>query len=90
LRLQEYHLFLLREVVIGENVCMELLQEVVRREVAAGRMLPRDELYDLALVGSNGSHYSHADLEAIAAPEAGEAKPALKGWRGLLHRLTKS
>ena len=87
-RLQEYHALVLREAVIGRNVCIEMLDAITIREMAAGRMAPDDELRDLVKTGRAVPHYSQAELELIAMREAKEAAGLTPmGWRGLLQRL---
>src|SRR5260370_16261848 len=48
-RAKDYRLLLMREVLIGENVSVELLNAVTQREVQAGRMAEKDELRQLAV-----------------------------------------
>jgi hypothetical protein len=53
-RLQDYNLLLIKEAIIGRsdnNVPPDKLAAITRREVAAGRMLPEDELHNLAAAG---------------------------------------
>jgi hypothetical protein len=50
-RVKDYRLLVIREVLIGQNVSIELLNAVTQREVQAGRMTEIDELRQLALKG---------------------------------------
>jgi len=87
-RLQAYHALVLKEAVIGRNVCIEMLDAITLREVAAQRMAPDDELRDLVRTGRAAPHYNQAELEVIASREAKEAAGLTPmGWRGLLQRL---
>jgi hypothetical protein len=69
LRLKEYHLLLLRDVIIGDSICMETLIPLVRRELQAGRMKEDDELLRLALGGNSGVHPGRTELLERAARE---------------------
>ena len=88
-RLEDYHLLVVRECVVGETVCTETLDAVTLREVAAGRMAPDDELRVTAVDGMADSHYSRPELEAMAAAKPGSplAKQSTRR-RGLFGRLT--
>jgi hypothetical protein len=53
-RLQDYNLLLIKEAMIGRtdgNVPPDKLAAITRREVAAQRMSPEDELHKLAVAG---------------------------------------
>lgn len=43
-RLQDYHLFIVRECIIGQSASVELMHATTAREIAAGRMAEDDEL----------------------------------------------
>jgi len=83
-RHKDYNLLIVRESLVGENVCTETLNAVTRREVAAGRMHSDHELRIAAINGMAAPHHTRAELEAIAA---GKSEP-LHGWRRLLYKLT--
>ena len=72
----DYRLFLVRESMLGENVCAETLAAVTQREVSAGRMTPDHTLYTTAQEQVAKPHYSRAELVAIAAEKAAGKKPA--------------
>ena len=89
-RLKDYHLLVVREALVGENVCTETLDSVTRREVEAGRMSPDDELRVGAINAMVAPHYSRAELEAIAAgkPPTPPQASQTTGWRRFLSKLT--
>jgi hypothetical protein len=87
-RLQDYRLLIIREALIGENVCAETLNAVTEREVAAGRMAPDNDLRETALRGIAAPHLSRAELLEMdakqrAAPMVSDSKP-VSGWRRAL------
>lgn len=47
IRKREFNLFLVSEARIGNNASVELMDEITRREIAAGRLAPDDELRKL-------------------------------------------
>jgi hypothetical protein len=66
-RREDYNLLLIKEAVIGRtdgNVPPDRMASITRREVAAGRMSPEDELHKLAVAGD-------AILTRPAPPKAG-------------------
>ena len=91
----DYNLLIVRECLVGENVSVELLDEVTKREVAAGRMASDHPLRTQAKVGMLAPHQSHAELVAIAYGALGPPTVAadakldapLTGWRGFLKRF---
>lgn len=79
-RAKDYRLLLMREVLIGENVSVELLHAVTEREVQAGRMPESDELRQLAVTSLAAPYLSVQELLKIERDRlAAESKP--KGWR---------
>ncbi len=69
-RLRQYKTFIVQEALVGQNVCVETLNAITQREIAAGRMAPDDELRKIAEMGMASPHASHAELMATAAHEA--------------------
>jgi hypothetical protein len=61
-RLRDYSLLIVKECVVGENVCTQTLDRVTRREVEAGRMEPDHELRRAAIEGLNTEHFTRAEL----------------------------
>ena len=79
-RAKDYRVLLMREVLIGQNVSVELLHAVTQREVQAGRMTEDDELRQLAGKGLAEPYLSVQELLKIEQARLdAEAKP--KGWR---------
>jgi hypothetical protein len=66
-RTKDYRLLLVQEGRVGDNACVETLDEITRREIAAGRMAPDDELRQITVQGLAAPHLSRAQLETIAA-----------------------
>lgn len=90
-RLKDYHLLIVREALIGENICTETLDAVTQREIAAGRMAPNDNLHKTALMGMAAPHLSREDLIAINAKKRREEhSPSLSGWRHAVTRIRRS
>ena len=89
-RQKQHRILVVQESVIGKNVCVEVLDAVTQREVAAGRMAPNDELRKLAITGMAAPHPSRAECEAVAAQdqitgapkESGSLRRAMKWLRG--------
>ena len=78
-RAKDYRLLLMREVLVGQNVSVELLHAVTQREVIAGRMAEGDELRQL-VKGLAEPYLSVQQLTAMETERlAKEAKPT--GWR---------
>lgn len=79
-RAKDYRLLLMREVLIGQNVSVELLHAVTQREVQAGRMAEDDELRQLAVKGLAEPYLSVQELLKSEQDRLGaETKP--RGWR---------
>lgn len=79
-RAKDYRLLLMREVLIGQNVSVELLHAVTQREVQAGRMAEDDELRQLAVKGLAEPYLSVQELLKIEQDRLdAETKPT--GWR---------
>jgi hypothetical protein len=86
-RRKQHRILVVQESVVGVNACVETLDAVTQREVAAGRMAPDDELRQLAITGMAAPHPSRAELEAVAAQEqrpkeSGTLSRAMKWLRG--------
>ena len=98
IRLREYKTFIVQESLIGENVCVETLDEITRREIAAGRMSSSDELREVALKGMAEPHQSRAQLLEIEAQKHAASTPvstpvstpAVSGWRRAIAWILRS
>ena len=66
-RIKDYRLLLVQEGRVGDNACVETLDLITKREIAAGRLSPDDELRRVTLDGLSIPHLSRAELESIAA-----------------------
>jgi len=80
LRAKDYRLLLVREGLIGDNACVETLDEITRREISAGRMAPDDELRQVTIQGLAAPHPSRAELEALVP------RPRKSFWTSLLSK----
>jgi hypothetical protein len=65
--LKDYRLLIVKEALVGENICTETLDAVTQREVAAGRMAQDDNLREAAVSGMAAPHLSRAELIAMEA-----------------------
>jgi hypothetical protein len=77
-RSQYYNLLLIKEATIGRtdgNIPPDKLAAITRREVAAGRMSPDDDLHKLAVAGDTV-------LKPLAAVSAWTAHPTMAGRLG--------
>ena len=83
-RRQHYKTFVVQESVIDGNVCVETLNEVTGREIAAGRMPPDHSLRQLAEQGMAAPHFSRAELLQQASGKAA-SQPSI--WRRILTAL---
>lgn len=77
-RSKDYHLLLVREGVVGDNACVETLDAITRREIAAGRMAPNDGLRQVTIQGLAAPHLSRVELEALIT------RPRKSFWATLL------
>jgi hypothetical protein len=82
-RLADYRLLLIKEAMVGENVCADTFYEITEREIAAGRMSPDDGLRITAAQRILEPHPTRAEMIAIA--EGRPAKP-----RGFFSRLFRA
>lgn len=62
-RLQDYHLLIVQECLVGTNVSPTALDAVTQREVAAGRMTLDDELLTLGKIGSTFNLPEPTDID---------------------------
>lgn len=62
---QQYKSMIYQEALVGENICMETLDAVTLREVAAGRMSPDYSCRKLAIQGMAEQHFTRAELMAM-------------------------
>lgn len=87
-RLKHYKSFIFQETLIGANICVETLDAVTQREIAAGRMSPHDNLRRDALELVAAPHQSRAELIAIHAKQLAEhtlaERPPKSAWRRFL------
>ena len=90
-RARDYRLMIIREVMIGANVCNETLYEATKREIAAGRMAQNDSLHHNAVLGIGAPHLSRAELVAIDAAkrDAGTSASQESSWPRALGWLRK-
>lgn len=79
-RAQDYHLLLMREVLIGENASAELVSAVTQREVQAGRMREDDGLRQVAIKAISEPYLSVQQLLQLEKERVAAAKNS-KGWR---------
>jgi len=80
-RATDYNLLLMREVLVGENVSVELLNAVTQREVAAGRMAEDHSLRDLALTSIKEPYQTVQQLMVIEQERLAALQPKPTGWR---------
>jgi hypothetical protein len=64
-RKQDYDRLIVKESLVGESICSETAYAVTRREIAAGRMSPDDDLARTAAAVIAAPHLSRAELIAI-------------------------
>jgi hypothetical protein len=88
-RQKDYNLLIVRECLVGENVCTETLDAVTQREVAAGRMDPQHELRVMAINGMAAPHHSRAELQRIASGGHTAPAEAQSSWRKLWSKFTR-
>jgi hypothetical protein len=74
-RKEDYNRLIVKESVVGENICAETAYAVTRREIAAGRMSPEDDLAKIAAAVIAAPHLSRAELIAIEAQRLSQIKP---------------
>ena len=78
-RRKHYHLHIVSEVLVGEEVCVETLFAVTSREIAAGRMTEENNLRKIAVDGCAAPHLSRSELEEKAREPKVEEKQGLVG-----------
>lgn len=94
-RLRDYRQLVVREALIGENICAETLDAVTQREVDSGRMSPDDELRRRATLEMAAPHPTRAQLMAMDAERRAQAsllpqtQPASR-WRRTLKWLRRN
>lgn len=86
-RLADYRLLIVKECLVGENVCTETLDAVTQREVVAGRMAPDDELRKNAVLAMAAPHLSRAELIAMETRRGSENTST--GWFKKLFHIFK-
>lgn len=90
----DYHSLIIQEATVGENVCVETLGAITKREIAAGRMAPDNSLRRIALDRIAAPHLTHSELIAIetekqiqpTSPTSPKAYPA-RAWGRILNWL---
>ena len=87
IRWWHYRNYLLQEVLVGQELCVETLYAVTEREIAAGRMEPSDRLRDIALRGRAQPHLTRAELIEASRPTLSPEKSV--GKNGWVHQLWK-
>jgi hypothetical protein len=68
-RLKDYRLLIAQECLVGTNVSPQILDAVTRREVAAGRMAPDDELVTLGKIGSTFNLPEPNSIDTFVKPK---------------------
>lgn len=63
-RMQHYRMQIVKEALVGTNICADTLFEITSREVTAGRMEADDQLRIMAIEGIAVPHLNRADLMA--------------------------
>ncbi|HEY5347636.1 MAG TPA: hypothetical protein VIJ72_05545 [Rhizomicrobium sp.] len=81
IRLSDYRLMIVKEAMVGDNVCADTLYAITGREIAAGRMSSNDGLRDTAVQGVSVPHPSRDELIAMAR------EPVPAKARGLFSRM---
>lgn len=61
-RTKHYKIFIAQECTVNGHICVETLDEITRREIAAGRMTADDRLRQIAEQGMAEPHLSRAEL----------------------------
>lgn len=64
IRGHSYSLLVVKECLVGDEVCAQVADVVVRREIAAGRMAPNHGLRDLAQMSAFAAHLKRTRLLA--------------------------
>jgi hypothetical protein len=81
IRRWHYRNYLLQEVLVGQELCVETLYAVTEREISAGRMEPADRLRDIAVRGMAQPHLTRGELIEASRPTPSVEKPMEKnGW----------
>ena len=65
IRQGDYRLLLIKEAMVGENICADTLYEITGREINAGRMSPNDELRVTAAQRVSEPHPTRAEMIAM-------------------------
>jgi hypothetical protein len=86
-RRKDYNLLVVRECLVGEDVCTETLYEVTTREVEAGRMASDHELRVAAVNGMTAPHITRAELLAAEAKKRSQSPQKPSGWRNLMSKI---
>jgi hypothetical protein len=86
--LADYRELLVQETLVGANICASLLDEVTRREVAAGRLASDDALRQVAERTVAAPHYSRTELVSpgVAIPRERIELP-LSDWQLTLNEV---
>ena len=84
-RQQDYNSLLIRECLIGENVSVEFMDAVTKREVLAERMPHDAELRKLAVKGMAEPHLTIMELHELAVAKT-RPSPPKTGWRRLFSK----
>lgn len=89
----DYHSLITQEALVGENICVETLDAVTQREIAAGRMAPNNSLRKIAVDGLAAPHLTHAELVSVEAEKQGRPtlskEPPLSWWRRALNWILR-
>jgi hypothetical protein len=77
-RQTDYKKMIISECLVGENVCTETLDQVTRREIAAGRMAPDDNMRAIADKGMAAPYLTRSQLLDIEAKRKGTVSAPIK------------
>ena len=89
-RRNDYQSLIAQEALVGENVCVETLDAITQREIAAGRMAEDNSLRKIAADGMRAPHLTRSELLAIEAEKQQQNKAAIAQPMGRWHRALKA
>jgi hypothetical protein len=84
-----YRTFIVEEALIGKTVCVQTLDELTRREIAAGRLAPDDPLRKGAEAALAAPHASRAELEGLNHSETSKRSGVLRRVIGNIFRAQR-
>jgi hypothetical protein len=86
---KQYSAYIVEECLVGQNICVDTLDAVTRREVAAGRMSPDHNLRKHAAEAVLEPHFSREELIQQAMPQPAPEPEPKKGFGGFVSKLFK-